>query len=39
MPLSDGEKSVKEKAVENIMKLINSQLALERKQAKMESKV
>lgn len=35
----EGPKDVKQRAVDQIMKLINSQLALERKQAKMDSKV
>ena len=37
--LSDQDESVKQRAVDNIMKLINSQLALEKKQAKMDAKV
>lgn len=39
MPLSDDDKDVKQRAVDNIMKLIHSQLTLEKKQAKMDSKV
>lgn len=39
MPLSDDDKDVKKRAVDNIMKLIHSQLALEKKQAKMDAKV
>jgi hypothetical protein len=39
MPLSDDDKDVKQRAVDNIMKLIHSQLALEKKQAKMDAKV
>lgn len=39
MSLSDQDESVKKRAVDNIMKLINSQLALEKKQAKMDAKV
>lgn len=39
MPLSDPDESVKQRAVDNIMKLINSQLALEKKQARMDAKV
>ena len=39
MPLTDDDKDVKKRAVDNIMKLIHSQLALEKKQAKMDAKV
>ena len=39
MPLSDEDQDVKQRAVDNIMKLINSQLNLEKKQAKMDAKV
>lgn len=39
MSLSDQDEGVKKRAVDNIMKLINSQLALEKKQAKMDAKV
>lgn len=39
MPLSEDDKDVKQRAVDNIMKLINSQISLEKKQAKMDAKV
>lgn len=39
MSLSDQDEGVKKRAVDNIMKLINSQLSLEKKQAKMDAKV
>jgi hypothetical protein len=39
MQRTDDETDVKQRAVDNIMKLIHSQLNLERKQAKMDAKV